>query len=267
MRKSTKAANREQFLFKPQSIIRDKRLTPLEQDYLCLIAGLQKNGGCTASNKYFADFFGVLRTCAVEVIGGLRKKQIIGSTEKKQGGKTIERTLFLTDEHSRKFLLSDSRKHPKRLVGNAVLDSRKHPTPILKKNNIEEKEASPALTFVDLWNSKENLPEIKSFTPQREKQLLARMAEPLFAENWQGIIERLSRSSFCTGNNGRGWKADIDWILKDSTNYAKVLEGKYDNKTDSGGAELPAPDTRAILKGMGWADEKIEEFIADGNSL
>jgi hypothetical protein len=135
------------------------------------------------------------------------------------------------------------------------------------ENYIQEEEASPALTFVDLWNSKGNLPEIKSFTAQREKQLRARMAEPLFAENWQGIIERLSKSSFCTGNNGRGWKADIDWILKDSTNYAKVLEGKYDNKTDSGGAELPAPDTKAILKDMGWADADIEKFIADGNSL
>ena len=32
------------YLYKPAEIIRDKRLSPIEQDYLCLIAGLEKAG-------------------------------------------------------------------------------------------------------------------------------------------------------------------------------------------------------------------------------
>jgi DNA-binding Lrp family transcriptional regulator len=136
------------------------------------------------------------------------------------------------------------------------------------KGTKEEEEAAPFSAFVDLWNSKGNLPQIKSFTPQRKRHLQARMGEPLFSDNWQAIIERLSKSSFCTGNNNRGWKVDIDWILKDSTNYTKVLEGKYDNKTDNGeSAGMPAPDTRAILKAMDWTDAAIDKFIAEGNSL
>jgi hypothetical protein len=83
------------------------------------------------------------------------------------------------------------------------------------------------LAFADYWNSKGNLPQARHFNDQRLDKLSVRMKEPLFADNWQTIVDKLCQSSFCTGNNDRGWKADIDWILKNSTNYAKVLEDKY----------------------------------------
>ncbi len=56
------------------------------------------------------------------------------------------------------------------------------------------------------------------------------MHEPLFSDNWKVIIGKVSASTFCTGHNDRGWKADIDWLLNKVQNYIKVLEGKYDNK-------------------------------------
>lgn len=82
----------------------------------------------------------------------------------------------------------------------------------------------------EYWNSKANLPTIRKLTPQRQAKLKARMMEPEFAGNWKEIIDRVAASSFCIGQNDRGWKADVDWILKNSTNYVKVLEGKYTNK-------------------------------------
>ena len=48
--------------------------------------------------------------------------------------------------------------------------------------------------------------------------------EPVFADNWQAIIDKLSRSPFHTGQNDRAWQATVDWILKNSTNYVKILE-------------------------------------------
>ena len=56
------------------------------------------------------------------------------------------------------------------------------------------------------------------------------MSEKAFADNWELIIDTLLDSEFCTGQNERGWKSDVDWILKNIDNYTKVLEGKYNNK-------------------------------------
>ncbi len=93
----------------------------------------------------------------------------------------------------------------------------------------KKKEKKIDVLFSEFWNTKGNLSIIQSMTPQRKKQLDTRMREKLFADNWCAIIDKLSASTFCTGHNDRGWKADIDWVLKNSTNYAKVIEGKYDN--------------------------------------
>ena len=140
--------NEKSFIYKPLAIVQDKRLTPLEQDYLCLIAQFEKAGGCVASNNYFARYFGVKRPRAVEVIGNLRKKCFIDSSEKKQGGKTIERTLRLIDGHSKKALLSDSKKLLAGLVGSSDFDSNKSHnrttnTTVCLKSNIFSENSPP----------------------------------------------------------------------------------------------------------------------------
>lgn len=83
-------------------------------------------------------------------------------------------------------------------------------------------------TFSDYWNSKLNLPHIRGMTDDRKKKLTARMKEQDFAEHWREIIDKISASAFCTGGGAKGWKANVDWLLSNSTNYVKVLEGKYD---------------------------------------
>ena len=113
------------FIFKPQVIVRDKRLTPLEQDYLCLIGQLQRAGGCVASNNYFARYFGVKKQSAQVVIGRLIQKGFIKKTEKKQGGKTVERILEITDSDGRNVLLSDGRKSSTRLAESSIGVGRK----------------------------------------------------------------------------------------------------------------------------------------------
>jgi hypothetical protein len=84
--------------------------------------------------------------------------------------------------------------------------------------------------FFSHWNSTAKLPRIRSMTEKRTQRLNSRLKEPDFADNWRRIIDRIAASAFCTGQNERGWRADIDWLLSNSTNYVKVLEGKYDDK-------------------------------------
>jgi len=124
------------FINKPQSIIRDKRLTDKEKDYLCLIAQLSQSKDCVASNHFFAEYFGVKRPSAVEVISSLKRKGFISTTERRRGGLTLERTITIVDLNSRNVLLPDSRellppdsrKSPSEVVGNSDFDSRKSPT-------------------------------------------------------------------------------------------------------------------------------------------
>ena len=103
-----------------------------------------------------------------------------------------------------------------------------------KKETIQKKESktSPE-SFIAYWSSKTNLPRVRRMTDERKKKLGVRLEEKDFANHWQETIDKISQSAFCTGNNDRGWKASIDWLLVNSTNYVKVLEGKYNNKPKS----------------------------------
>jgi hypothetical protein len=46
--------------------------------------------------------------------------------------------------------------------------------------------------------------------------------------DWNAVIARLDRSSFCRGENSSGWKAGFDFLLRETT-VPKTLEGVYDD--------------------------------------
>jgi DNA-binding MarR family transcriptional regulator len=108
----------QKFIYKPHAVIQDKRLTPLEQDYLCLIAHFENNGGCVASNNYFARYFGASRATATQIISSLKKKKFIDSTNKKQGNQIIGRTIWLTEKSSGYFRPGVVCKTDQGVVGN-----------------------------------------------------------------------------------------------------------------------------------------------------
>ncbi len=135
----------------------------------------------------------------------------------------------------------------------------------ITKGTEKEKIREPEQAFVDYWNSKGNLPTVKLLTAQRRAKLRARFAEPLFSEHWRGIIDKTAQSDFLTGKNDRGWKATFDWLAKNEGNYAKILEGNFDNRTITqendfgpGGIAFPTRDVteeegRKLLEGMKWS--------------
>lgn len=74
-----------------------------------------------------------------------------------------------------------------------------------------------------------SLPAIKTLSEARKKAIRAR----LNCYTYEDILEAFSiaeNSDFLKGQNNRNWRADFDWIMKD-TNMAKILEGKYNNKS------------------------------------
>lgn len=71
--------------------------------------------------------------------------------------------------------------------------------------------------------------KVESLSKGRKGKLQARLKEPLFVDNFSKIFTTIKNTPFLCGDNDRGWKADFDWIITNDTNYAKVLEGKYND--------------------------------------
>jgi hypothetical protein len=85
-------------------------------------------------------------------------------------------------------------------------------------------------------------PRVMKLTTARREQIVTRWKERAFRERWREVFNRAARIGFMCGRaNGEGHKnfrADFDWLLKNDTNYLKILEGKY--KEDRPISALPS---------------------------
>lgn len=114
------------------------------------------------------------------------------------------------------------------------------PTPI-KRREEGEKMAS-------IWNEvcqPAGMPKVLKLHPTRVKKLTKRLEEDFGRDldQWRTYCRRIAASPFLTGQNDRGWQADLDWVLE-PRNLAKIVEGKYDDRdapppNGANGAESP----------------------------
>ena len=65
----------------------------------------------------------------------------------------------------------------------------------------------------------------------REKAIKARYSSGYGLEDFEKLFKMAGESRFLNGGNDRNWRADFDWLVRDS-NMAKVLEGKYADKEE-----------------------------------
>ena len=83
-----------------------------------------------------------------------------------------------------------------------------------------------------------SLPKCLKLSDERIKHLKSRLKEPEFKNNIIKIFEKSEDSDLLSGrlkqnNIHMNWKANFDWIIKNNSNYIKILECKYDNKKSS----------------------------------
>ena len=117
----------------------------------------------------------------------------------------------------------------------------------------EKKAAEPPVPYqyiADLYNDicGEKMPKVIKVSDSRKKHLQARWkevyalwlkkarpdpdysaAKEQMLRVFESLFKKSEASSFMNGNNDRNWKADFDWMVKNNNNFAKILEGKYDN--------------------------------------
>lgn len=112
---------------------------------------------------------------------------------------------------------------------NSPKPSMNHQEP--SKDDVDA-ERQPPLSVdevVEAWNltaERKGLRKAVKVTPQRRKQIQARIRQNTITE-WQEALAAIERSRFCCGENDRGWRADLDFLLQPKS-FTRLIEGFYD---------------------------------------
>ena len=111
-----------------------------------------------------------------------------------------------------------------------------------KEEEIErDKEKNNYQLIADMYNDIcISFPRLTVLSDKRKKSIKARL-NTYSIEQIKEVFTKAESSDFLKGSNSRDWQANFDWLMKDS-NFAKVLDGNYDNK---GTAQKPADNNEA----------------------
>lgn len=74
-----------------------------------------------------------------------------------------------------------------------------------------------------------NLARVNILTEKRKKKIKALFDfKPSHSEMdwWSNYFLHVNKSNFLLGENNRGWKADLEWLMN-IDNFAKIVDGKY----------------------------------------
>ena len=100
----------------------------------------------------------------------------------------------------------------------------------------KEKEKIQYNVVVDDYNRIcANLPKVTALSDARKKAIKARINK-YGCDGVMKAFRKASESDFLNGTNGRNWRANFDWIMKDA-NMAKILDGNYDNGGQAEGGD------------------------------
>ena len=90
------------------------------------------------------------------------------------------------------------------------------------------------------WNSVAGVCHVRGRLSKKRRQTLAdRLKEPTFRDGWREAIDRVAESSFLSGHNDRGWRADVEWFLQ-RDKVTRLLEGFYADRPNGQHAGLQA---------------------------
>lgn len=93
-----------------------------------------------------------------------------------------------------------------------------------------EKRRADYQLIADMYNDTcVSFPRLEKLSDARKKAIKARL-NTYSLDDFKKLFEMAEASDFLKGKNGRNWQATFDWLIKDA-NFAKVLDGNYNNRT------------------------------------
>ncbi len=103
--------------------------------------------------------------------------------------------------------------------------------------------------FANLWNRlRGSLPRVDKFTEDRRKKVSARIKAGLTLERFQEAIENCHVKPFLLGDNDRGWTADFDWLIANSTNTEKAINNSYGLNRNGGNGHVNRNRKKATVE-------------------
>ena len=88
------------------------------------------------------------------------------------------------------------------------------------------------VSFLSYFNqNRGQMPEIANITDRR-RQLIEALLTVHSKKHIFTVLNKAKESRFLQGQNERGWKATLDWLII-IENFEKVLAGNYDNKKNT----------------------------------
>ena len=97
-----------------------------------------------------------------------------------------------------------------------------------KERDLEKEKIRYNVVIDDYNRICSNLPKVTALSESRKKAIKARINK-YGSDGVMKTFRKASESDFLNGTNGRNWRANFDWIMKDA-NMAKILDGNYDNR-------------------------------------
>lgn len=95
--------------------------------------------------------------------------------------------------------------------------------------DIDPVQTAKASAVLDVWNANcGGCRKAKELNPSRRKRCVA-ILQKYTLEQLTQFAADIGRNDFCTGNNDRGWVADFDYFIREST-LVKASEGGFMNK-------------------------------------
>lgn len=198
-----------------------ERGEPLPEDY----TRLSRQCGCTP------------KTCET-IVGVLMQEGKVYRTEDGLWNKRVQKEFDFRGENSKtlsnaakKRWEKDSKNNGSKMHGQSQSNAKAMPKPEARnQNTLPEGSLSPAdeafAEFCEVaGRAGFNLPKL--LTKDRRVKVNARLAEH-GRDGWSEACRKMAASRFCRGENDRGWKADLDFVLQPKS-FNGLLEGKYDD--------------------------------------
>ena len=193
----------------------------------------------TASNLILQQITGLSRSSLADAKNKLKQRGLIEYIP----GKPRQAGMFkmlsichildeLPDELPDEFRTS-SRTSSGRVAGT-LININKNINKNKKEVEVEEARAPgiPYQKIINLYNRLcPKMNRCMKASDAREKAIKARYSSGYGLEDFEKLFKMAGESRFLNGGNDRNWRADFDWLVRDS-NMAKVLEGKYADKEE-----------------------------------
>lgn len=110
--------------------------------------------------------------------------------------------------------------------------------------------------------------KIVKLNKSRMSQVLARTKE-YGKEAVAQVIVKTANSNFLNGDNNRGFLATFDWIFR-PTNFPKIYEGNYDNRTSIQRSTSAAADNGRAQRDAAWrayATQRLEAANSESEKI